>query len=140
MATRDQMKKTTRISASLPSDLLARFDGVSSGAGQRSRSSAIAAAMREYISGKKWMDESGGMSGALLITYDHDARGINDALTEAQHVAGETISASMHVHLDEHRCLEMIAVRGDAEKIKELARSLSGIKGIMDVRVLAASD
>jgi len=134
------MKKTTRISASLPSDLLARFDRISSGAGQRNRSSAIAAAMREYISGKKWMDESGDLSGALLITYDHDARGINDALTDVQHAAGKMISASMHVHLDKHRCLEMIAVRGGAEKIKELARSFSGMKGIMDVRVVAASD
>ncbi|PKK81516.1 MAG: nickel-responsive transcriptional regulator NikR [Thermoplasmata archaeon HGW-Thermoplasmata-2] len=131
--------KTTRISASLPSDLLARFDGVSSGAGQRSRSSAIAAAMREYISGKKWMDESGGLSGALLITYDHDARGINDALTEAQHVAGETISASMHVHLDEHRCLEMIAVRGDADKIKALANALNKTKGVLGLKVIISA-
>ncbi|MDD5503503.1 MAG: nickel-responsive transcriptional regulator NikR [Candidatus Thermoplasmatota archaeon] len=130
------MKSSTRISMSLPLDLIAAFDVISKKAGQRNRSNAIAAAMRDYVTSNKWIKESGKVSGAIVLTYDHDARGINDALTEAQHVAGEVISASMHVHLEEHTCLEMIAVKGEAEEVKKLANELNKIKGVLGLKVI----
>lgn len=129
-----------RTSISIPSDLLHRFDEVSGNVGERNRSNAVAMAMREYIVSRKWLEKKGAVSGALLITYDHDAHGINDAMTDAQHEAGKIINASMHVHLDARRCLEITAFRGDAEDVKKLAKDLSGIKGILDLKVVVSSD
>jgi len=36
----------------------------------------------------------------------------------------------MHVHLDEHNCLEVIAVKGKAMDIKKIADKLIGTKGV----------
>jgi CopG family nickel-responsive transcriptional regulator len=36
----------------------------------------------------------------------------------------------MHIHLDEHNCLELIAVKGRGEDIKRIADRLIGSKGV----------
>jgi CopG family nickel-responsive transcriptional regulator len=132
-------EKNTRASFFLPSDLLKEFDSVSKKEGYTNRSQAISAALREFITKYAWLDEAkGSKTGAILLTYDHDARGINDAITEIQHSHGETISATMHLHLDDELCLEIIAVRGDVKKIKELTRELSGKKGVLSVNLVTA--
>lgn len=132
------MLKTTRVSISLPDELLKSFDEVVEKTGQRNRSAGIGAAMREYVTSNTWVNEEGNISGAVLVTFDHDSRGINDALTSVQHNYGDVISASMHLHLDARNCLEIIAVRGSAERVKRLARELSGKKGILNLKVVAS--
>jgi CopG family nickel-responsive transcriptional regulator len=36
----------------------------------------------------------------------------------------------MHIHLDEQNCMEILVLRGDAEKIKKVADSLISSKGV----------
>jgi CopG family nickel-responsive transcriptional regulator len=36
----------------------------------------------------------------------------------------------MHVHLDRHNCLEVLAVKGRADKIKKIADTLIATKGV----------
>jgi CopG family nickel-responsive transcriptional regulator len=43
------------------------------------------------------------------------------------------------VHLDHHSCLELIAVRGIAARVDELAKCLLGIKGIMYGKLTVAT-
>ena len=41
----------------------------------------------------------------------------------------------MHVHLDERNCLEVIAMRGENDKVRALADALLGIKGVKHGRL-----
>jgi len=59
------------------------------------------------------------------LTYNQDRESIH-----AQHEYADIISASTHVHLDDHNCLETIMVKGQVKKIRELVKVLSQNRGI----------
>ena len=128
-----------RLSISLPEGLAKEFDEVVKKTKQPTRSHAIESAMREYIISNKWMSGKGKTAGAILLTYNHDTRGINEDLVDIQHAYESIISASLHIHLDKHQCLEIIAVRGEIKEIKELVRDLHNKKGILSLKVVTAA-
>jgi CopG family nickel-responsive transcriptional regulator len=44
----------------------------------------------------------------------------------------------MHVHLTHDLCMELIALRGPAAELQELAASISGLKGIFQAHLVVA--
>ena len=128
-----------RVSLSLEKELLKEFDKIVHGLGHRNRSEAVGEAMREFLVNKKWdMAKRGVVPGVILLTYDHHARGVNHALTELQHDFPDVVSATMHIHLSKHTCLEVIAFRGEAERVRALAKTLRSLKGILDLKLVTA--
>ncbi len=128
-----------RISASIPSEILKQFDEVWIRTGHSSRSSAITAAMHDYIINNRWVEKEGRVNGVVLMTYNHDVRGVNASLTSVQHSYGELINASLHIHMDSHQCLEIIAVKGDMKEIGNLVRELQGKRGVLSVKLVTAA-
>ncbi len=51
-------------------------------------------------------------------------------LTDIQHHSYQTITAALHVHLDEHTCLEVVALRGSAKRSRAIADRLLAVKGV----------
>lgn len=132
-------EKVARISLSIQPDLLAELESLTKKLRYPSRSLALNEAIREFISSRKWLkNEKGSRVGAILLTYDHDVKGINDLLTATQHSFKDIIVSSMHLHLDEHTCLEIIAVKGNSTKLKELAERLMTRKGILNLKVMTS--
>jgi len=78
--------------------------------------------------------QKGKKAGVLVMVYDHDVKGLEDDLIEAQHHHREVICSSLHVHLSDKECLEAVAVKGDAEDIRELAHELATRKGVKQLR------
>jgi len=133
------MPGKTRISLSIPQDLVKEFDKMSDSAGQPNRSKAETEAMREFLSSRKWdLAKKGETPGVILLTYDHHARGVNRALTEVQHHYPDVITATMHIHLSKQTCLEVIAFKGQADRVRSLARMLQSEKGILDLKVVTS--
>lgn len=133
------MPGKTRVSLSIPKDLMKEFDSMSSSAGQPNRSKAVSEAMREFLSSRKWdLAKRGETLGVILLTYDHHARGLNRALTEVQHGYPDVITATMHIHLSKHTCLEVIAFKGQADRVRSLARLLQSEKGVLDLKVVTS--
>jgi len=133
------MAKKTRVSLSIPTDLLEDFDGLSKSLGHPNRSKAVGEAMRAFVSSKKWdLAKKGTIPGVILVTYDHHSRGLNRALTELQHDFPDVISATMHIHLSKHACLEAIAFRGEAERVRSLAKVLQSQKGVLDLKLITS--
>ncbi len=128
-----------RVSISLPEEFAEEFDKVAQKMNQPTRSHAIASAMREYVLSNKWVGGKGKTAGAVLLTYNHDTRGINASLVEIQHSYEHIINASLHIHLDEHQCLEIIAVKGEIKEVKRLVRALQGKKGVLSLKVVTAT-
>jgi CopG family nickel-responsive transcriptional regulator len=129
------MAGVVRASATFPPDLLEEFDQTTKTMGYKSRSKAIQDAMKALITEHKWIrEERGKRVGVLVLVFDHRKRNLQEALTEIQHEYRETICSSMHVHLDDRICLEAIAVRGEAKKVKELSDKLRSKRGVQYVR------
>lgn len=129
-------KLVSRISISVPSDLLRRFDDHIKHSGYENRSKAVQDAMQSLITESKWMCEKMGSGiGAIAMIYDHEVKGLKEDLTDVQHHFEETICSSMHVHLDGDSCLEIIAVRGKAQDVRKLAQVLKTRKGVKQLKL-----
>jgi CopG family nickel-responsive transcriptional regulator len=77
--------------------------------------------------------------GVLAMIYDHEVKDLEDALTEIQHKHSRVIYSSMHFHLSERECLEVIAVKGEAEEIRKLIQELATKKGVKQVKSIMVS-
>ena len=126
------MAKITRVGVTFPPDLLNDFDEIIGKMGYESRSKAIQDAVRLFVSEKKWLKEEQNTSqtGIILMVYDHDARGLETNLTEAQHHHSTLIFSTLHIHIGERDCLEAIAVKGKASEIRHLSDELATKKGV----------
>jgi CopG family nickel-responsive transcriptional regulator len=133
------MARQTRISLSVSSELLDEFDKLTEGLGHPNRSQAVSEAMREFVSNRKWeLARKGKVPGVILVTYDHHSRGISNTLTELQHDYPDVVTATMHIHLSKHTCLEVIAFSGDASRVRSLAKTLRAQKGVLDLKLVTA--
>jgi len=125
----------SRVSVSVPPDLLVEFDEVTRRMGY-DRSKAIQTAMRNFVAEYKWAHEvRAAGAGALVMVYDHEIRDLEKALTDVQHRYEETIGSSMHIHLDERNCLEIIAVKGSVKEIRDLSQELMTKRGVKQVKL-----
>jgi len=129
----------TRIGVSLPKNLLDEFDNIIKTRGYSSRSEAIRDAIRSYIVEYKWLEkEEGEIVGVLTVLYNHHFKGTSDAIISLQHDFGDIITTTLHVHLSDENCLEMIIVKGDMVKIKKLVDKITTIKGVSNVKLITA--
>jgi CopG family nickel-responsive transcriptional regulator len=125
-----------RIGVSLPDNLLGRFDEIISKRGYSSRSEGIRDAIRNYILNYEWMSEvQGDRIGIISLLYDHDQRGLVNNIIDIQHDNSELTQSSVHVHIDEHNCLEILTLRGDAKDIKAFAEKMMSLKGVKHVKL-----
>lgn len=128
------MKKgVRRFSVSVPPDLLEDFDALLKKLGQ-DRSKAIQQSMRLFISEHTWKEDTFECAGAIVLVYDHDVHEAEKSLTDLQHEFREIINSTLHVHIDEKNCLEILALRGKVEKVKELINKISACRGVKQLR------
>ena len=118
-----------RFGVSLDSSLLRNFDSLISRKGYANRSEAIRDLIRDSLVKEEWKHGNKETVGTITFVYSHETRELTDTLTELQHHFYASIISSMHVHLDEHNCLEVIVVKGKGGNIKKIADRLIGTKG-----------
>jgi CopG family nickel-responsive transcriptional regulator len=129
------MTKIIRVGVTFPPDLLRELDETIEKMGYDSRSKAIQDAVRSFLTEYRLLQKQKGTStGVLVMVYDHEVKGLENALIETQHKHRHVIYSSLHVHLSERECLEAVAVNGDADEIRRLAQELATKKGVKQVR------
>jgi CopG family transcriptional regulator, nickel-responsive regulator len=67
---------------------------------------------------------------ALTLVYDHHVRDLTEKLTDVQHELGDRVRSTLHVHLDHHRCLEVIVLRGRSDELQRIAERLLATRGV----------
>ena len=131
------MAGLVRFGVAMEKDLLRRFDQVITRRGYENRSEALRDLVRRELDRDAW--QSGKPTVATItLVYDHHVRELTERLTEIQHDHGDYIVSSLHVHLDHHHCMEVIAARGPARALKAMADRLLGAKGVLSGDVVAA--
>ncbi len=138
------MAKLERIGVSLGKELLEKFDGIIAEQGYQSRSEAIRDLVRRQINQQQLENPDAEAIGAVFLVYDHHATKLIESLIGLQHahILAESLQiiSSLHVHLDEHDCLEIIVLRGSVGEINKMAESILSMKGVKlgRVNVIAA--
>lgn len=124
------MEQLERFGVSMPSALLQQFDHAIAEAGYKNRSEAIRDIVRDYLVRRQWQEPAAYVVGTITLVYDHHTRELEDTLTELQHQYHTFIICSTHIHLDAHHCLELIAVRGPSQNVREIAERLLSLRGV----------
>ena len=68
--------------------------------------------------------------GVLAYVYGHDQPDLARRLMHLQHDACAEVVSSTHVHLDRQDCLEVLILRGPADRLRRLADALLALKGV----------
>lgn len=120
-----------RFSVTMPQEMLEQFDAYVARRGMNNnRSEAIRDMVRETFAREVLVEPGVEVIGTVTLMYDHHENTLKNTLDELQHSYLEEITASMHIHVTHHYCLEVIIVRGDSQRVHEIAHKLLGIKGV----------
>ncbi|ASJ17465.1 nickel-responsive regulator [Thermococcus chitonophagus] len=119
-----------RFGVSIPEELLEKFDRIIEEKGYANRSEAIRDLIRDFIVRYEWEVGNEEVAGTITMVYNHDEADVVKELLDLQHEYLDEIVASLHVHMDEHNCLEVVVVKGEAKKIKRIADRLLSLKGV----------
>jgi CopG family nickel-responsive transcriptional regulator len=133
------MAHITRFGISMDSKLLERFDAFLAGHGYANRSEGIRDLVRDRLVQEEWKDEKEETVGTITLVYDHHQRELTEKLIEQQHRWHAQILSTMHIHLDAHHCLEVLAVRGKSAVLRKIADQLISAKGVKHGKLVMTS-
>jgi CopG family nickel-responsive transcriptional regulator len=66
----------------------------------------------------------------LTLVYDHHVRELTEKLTQFQHQLGDRVRSTLHIHLDERRCLEVIVMQGRSDDLERVADKILATRGV----------
>lgn len=133
------MDDTKRFGVSIPTELLKKFDEKIEEKMYANRSEAVRDLIRDFLVEEKWEDPGEDVYGSLTLIFNHEKRGISDKLTDIQHQDHTHIVSTMHIHLDEHNCMETMAIKGKARDVKKIADRLISTKGVKHGKLMMTS-
>lgn len=130
-----------RIGVSLEADLLRQFDRLIEEKGYASRSEAIRDLIRDALVQRDWSDERGREERVAVVTlvYDHDSSSLAQKLAHIQHENHRAVVSALHVHMDEHNCLEVLVLRGRGREVVAMGEGLVSTKGVKYGKVVPAT-
>lgn len=129
------MDKVERIGVSLEADLLAAYDALIAKKGYKNRSEALRDLIRGELSQARCEVEDAPALGVVLLVYDHHVAKLTERLLHLQHSNLLVTISTLHVHLDHHDCLEIIALRGTVAQINLVGGQMVSLKGVKLGRV-----
>ena len=133
------MQNIIRFGVSIDEKLLDRFDSIISEKGYVNRSEAIRDLIRDMLVKEETSDPEAEVMGTLTLVYSHDVHEISDKLNDVQHEHFGNIISTVHVHMDEHNCLEVLLLRGSAAEVKRIADNLLAIKNVRHGKLTVTS-
>ena len=136
---RSQNRPVSRISMSLPEELLRELDRMVAQRGFDSRSQAISDMLHQFVVEHKRERGDDIMVGTVTLFYDNSTPGVQKQLAELQvrHIA-EVVS-SLHVHLMNNQTMEVILVQGPVRILQRIADEMISRRGVISGRMHLAA-
>ena len=133
------MSELIRFGVSIEATLLKKFDRHIQERAYATRSEAIRDLIRNELVQRGWEENTDDSVGTITLIYNHHVRELTNVLTDIQHKYNANVISSMHVHLDEHNCLEVLAVAGKPQILREIADRLISTKGVKHGRLVTTT-
>ncbi|MBI5249198.1 MAG: nickel-responsive transcriptional regulator NikR [Desulfomonile tiedjei] len=124
------MADLVRFGVSIPDDLLEKFDELISKKGYTNRSEAIRDLIRDRLVEHEWSESQHDIVGTVTVVYNHEQSDLAQKLTEIQHKKHDLIISAVHVHLDQHNCLEVLIMRGGSDEVRKAGEQLISTRGV----------
>jgi CopG family nickel-responsive transcriptional regulator len=133
------MSELIRFGVSMDGRLLARFDQLIAEKGYSNRSEAIRDLIRGELVEQSWEEDDEETVGTITLVYDHEMGDLTEKLIDYQHQVHGAVISSLHVHLDEHNCLEVLVVKGKGREIRKVAERLIGTRGVKHGKLVTST-
>ena len=133
------MEKTVRFSVSIDPELLEKFDKTLRERMYKNRSKAIRDLVRDFIVEQEWERAEKEVMGSLTLLYNHETRGLVNQLIDLQHEKYSNIISSMHVHVDEHNCVEVLVIKGPPDDVRRISDRLVSCRGVKHGKLVMTS-
>ncbi|WP_297294980.1 nickel-responsive transcriptional regulator NikR [uncultured Methylovirgula sp.] len=129
-----------RVSLSLPEALVEELDLMVAKRGFASRSQAVAEILTRSLAAHHYEIGNEVMVGTITLFYDYLSTGVDQRLADLQRAYVDEVISSFHVHLANHRTLEVLLVQGPAHKLQAIADEMTALRGVVsgNLQVLAA--
>lgn len=130
----------SRISISLPPELLDELDRMVESRGYVSRSQAIGEMVHYQLAEHKRGLGNEVMAGTLTLLYNRATRGLQGRLADIQYQHLAEVISSLHVHLTEDQMLEVLLVQGPANTLQAITNEMLAQRGVVTghLQLLAA--
>ncbi len=126
-----------RFSVAMPEGLLVEFDQLVARRGlAKNRSEVVRDLVRDALVEEECSTPGAVVMGTLTIVYDHHSNDLQDKLHTIQHDYFDSIISTMHVHVDQHMCLEVIVMRGETGLVQSVANLILGTKGVKNGKLV----
>jgi len=128
-----------RVTITLDAELMKSLDRYAAARRYQNRSEAVRDLLRSGLQ-EAALDSDGGKGEtvvALAYVYDHHVRDLAKRLTQEFHHHHDFSLASLHVHLDEERCMEVSVLRGPGDKVRRFAQHIVAERGVKHGRIFA---
>ncbi|MEB0207867.1 nickel-responsive transcriptional regulator NikR [Pseudomonas sp. CCC3.1] len=119
-----------RVTISLDEALLTAIDERVGTHGYQGRSEAIRDLLRAGLLGEDGGDPQAACVATLSYVYDHGTRELSKRLNSAFHEHHDLTLSTLHVHLDQGKCMEVSVLKGSVGEVSELARHVMAERGV----------
>ena len=120
-----------RFSVAMPEELLMRFDELVARRGvAKNRSEMVRDLVRDALIRDETDTPGAEVMGTLTIVYSHHECDVQETLHHIQHAHYKMVVSNTHVHLNEHDCLEVIILKGEATDVRLISDQILGAKGV----------
>ncbi len=121
----------SRISVSLPEELLQSLDAMVTERGFASRSQAVNDMLHQALTEHKSRQGDEIMVGIVTLFYDNSVAGLQKQLADLQFQHINEVISSLHVHLAHNQTMEVVLVQGPAAQLQAIADAMITRRGII---------
>ena len=121
----------SRIGVSLERDLLEALDDYVDSNHFSNRSQAIRHLINKHTVEQKWQCNNY-VAGSVTLLYDPNRREIQNQIADIQSQYHQEVLSTQRIIIDKSKHMEIIAMKGVASRLTELADKLITIKGMLN--------
>ncbi|MBN1157111.1 nickel-responsive transcriptional regulator NikR [Candidatus Woesearchaeota archaeon] len=130
------MEKVTRKGIAFNRKQLEEFDSFIKRKGFKNRSDAIRKLITDALVEEKKLNPESRMTATLTMVYNHHNHDVQHNLTHIQHHHHGLIRSSLHVHMDNDNCLEVLILEGTVKDIRSLSDEMAAEKGVKHAKLI----
>jgi CopG family nickel-responsive transcriptional regulator len=132
---RSTSRPVSRISISLPEELLTDLDRMVAMRGFESRSQAVNDMLHKSLVEHKHKIGDDVMVGIVTLFYNNSVPGLQKQLADLQYEHIDEVISSLHVHLMHNQTMEVILVQGPAPTLQMIADKMTSRRGVITGKI-----
>jgi CopG family nickel-responsive transcriptional regulator len=131
--------RLSRLSISLPTELLEKLDWMIEERNLPNRSQTISELIRHELAGHSEGQAGEVIAGTITLVYRAESGRVRHALAQTQSAYLKEVISSQHVFLEDDQSLEVLLVQGPSERLQGLCDDLRKIRGVQQIKMFATT-